>query len=227
MKSKQQKAQDLQYGKEMAQKASSLVLVDFTKTNVNNINGLRRVLQDAQSTMKIIKKTLLGIIFKESNIDIDITQFDGQVGAVFSQKEISDTAGVIARFAKEKGDEMKDFALLAGFDVVANRSYDSAQIVQIGNLPSREVLLGQLVGMIAAPLRSLIYILSQIGSQSTNLSSDQPSAVASTEENPSPDTSSDSSPDSSSDLSSETLVKEEVSAKEEASAQEEAPAKEE
>ena len=42
---------------------------------------------------------------------------------------------------------------------------DAAQVVFIGNLPPREVLLAQLLGMIAAPIRSFLYVLDQKSKQ--------------------------------------------------------------
>ena len=39
---------------------------------------------------------------------------------------------------------------------------DAAQINQLGDLPSKDVMLGQLVGMLAAPLTSFVSVLSDI-----------------------------------------------------------------
>jgi ribosomal protein L10 len=42
-----------------------------------------------------------------------------------------------------------------------NVPMDAAQVIYIGKLPPREVLLGQLLGMLASPIRSFMYLLDQ------------------------------------------------------------------
>ena len=57
--------------------------------------------------------------------------------------------------------------LLGGYDVAGKQPVDAATIVMIGKLPPREVLLAQLLGMIAAPIKSLLYVLDQKAKRSS------------------------------------------------------------
>jgi ribosomal protein L10 len=57
--------------------------------------------------------------------------------------------------------------LLGGYDVKAGAPMDATQVVFIGKLPPREVLLAQLLGMISAPVKSLLYILDQKAKRSS------------------------------------------------------------
>jgi ribosomal protein L10 len=43
----------------------------------------------------------------------------------------------------------------------AGVAMDSGQIVAIGKLPPRDVLLAQFLGMLSAPIRSFLYVLDQ------------------------------------------------------------------
>ena len=52
--------------------------------------------------------------------------------------------------------------MLAGFDLSSATLFDAVQIKRIGQLPPREILLAQLLGMLQAPVRSLAYTLSEV-----------------------------------------------------------------
>lgn len=177
MKTKQQKIQDVKEGGELVGNSKALVFVDFSKTPANEMNRLRAALATANSSMKVLKKTLLGIILKEKGINVDATQLAGPVGTIFSPAEISESAGIVARFKKGNEGALAEFKMLAGYDMATSRFYDAVQIVQVGNLPPREVLLAQLVGMIAAPVRSLLYALNQVSEKGGA----QPAATQATE----------------------------------------------
>jgi hypothetical protein len=51
--------------------------------------------------------------------------------------------------------------ILAGYDIGNNVAIDAEQLIYIGKLPPREVVLAQLLGMLAAPIRSFLYILDE------------------------------------------------------------------
>lgn len=165
MRSKTKKAEDLQKGKDALSSAQTLVLLDFAKTPASDMNVLRRSLEGVGAKLQVLRKTLLGIMLKEKEIPLDVSSYDGQVGAVFAQSEITESAGTISRFMKERKDTLGDFGMISGYDIAAERSYDAAEMLRIGNLPSREILLAQFVGMVAAPLRSFLYVLQGIAEQ--------------------------------------------------------------
>jgi len=161
MRSKQQKSSDLEKGEKLFTGTQSLVLVDFSKTPASDMNSLRRSLESIGGKLHVMKKTLFGIVFKKKEIPLDVSEYSGQVGAIFSQNEISEPAGTVARFLKERKDKA-GLLMLSGYDLASGRLYNAQEMLQIGNLPGREILLAQFVGMVAAPLRSLLYVLKSI-----------------------------------------------------------------
>ena len=46
-----------------------------------------------------------------------------------------------------------------------NNFFDAETVEKIGQLPSREILLAQLVGMLSAPMRIFLYVLDQKSKQ--------------------------------------------------------------
>lgn len=163
MLTKQQKSQQIEESKKIIKDNKTLVFVDFTGTIVEDIKKLRRVLLEIGGNMKVIKKKLLRVAFKESNLDFDPEQFDSQVATILTQKDISELAGPIYKFSKET--KNKNFKILGGYDLMEKSFIDAETVKQIGQLPSREVLLGRVVGMLISPIRMFLYVLDQKSKQ--------------------------------------------------------------
>ena len=161
MKSKQQKIAEVDESKKLLKDAGSLVFVDFSKTSTKFIDQLKKLLGD-NGVFKIIKKRLLNLVLKDKNIPLDAKALGLQVGTVFGKGDVSETAGLVWQFFKGKEKELPEFKMLAGFDLSSATLFDAVQIKRIGQLPPREILLAQLLGMLQAPVRSLAYTLSEV-----------------------------------------------------------------
>ncbi|MFH1694672.1 MAG: 50S ribosomal protein L10 [Patescibacteria group bacterium] len=141
--------------------ARALIFADFSGTNVSEIGNLRSELKNIGSKLRVIKKRLLRVIFEGEGINHDPLQFNEQVGTVFIKGDISETAGPLYRFSKTH----EGFKLLGGYDLEKKEGIDGETINAIGSLPPKEVLLGHVLGSIVAPVRSLLYILSEKSKQ--------------------------------------------------------------
>lgn len=161
MKTKVQKNQEVEEGKALAAEAGSIVFVDFAKTPVKDVTKLKASLRAAGSTYKVIKKRLLNIVFKDKDVPVDAKQFGGQVGTIFAKGDISGAAGVAFNFSRGL-DKAAGFALVGGYDVASKTFFNAEDVKRIGQLPSREVLLAQLAGLMKAPLSQLANVLDQI-----------------------------------------------------------------
>jgi large subunit ribosomal protein L10 len=158
---KEKKQEIIKVGTESMKDSKALIFADFTGTSVGDISNLRSELKSVGSRLRVIKKRLLGVIFKNKNISYDPHQFDGPVGTIFVSGELSETAGPLYRFSKDR----KSFKLLGAYDLENNQAVSMEMVNAIGSLPPRETLLGQLVGTIVGPLRAFVYILSEKSKQ--------------------------------------------------------------
>ncbi len=167
MKTKAQKAEELKKGKELLGRSEVLIFSDFTNMPAEKMRLFRKELKDAGAGLLVIKKRLLGLIFKEAGINFDLKQFKSSLGTVFSTGNAEKVSGPVYKFfaglavpeGKEKDVWVKQ--ILGGYDMKGKSPIDAQQIIFIGKLPSREVLLTQLLGIIAAPLRSFMYLLKE------------------------------------------------------------------
>ena len=158
MKTKSQKIKDLETAKRKIGESRTIVVADFTGLSVNSMNTLRKSLKSAGIGFAVIKKRLLKIAFSETGIKADPKKFEGQTGVVFSPEGISETSQIIYKFAKQNKNKFK---ILGGVEVEENKFLDGGEVEYIGKLPGRDVLIGQLVGMIAAPIKSFLFILNE------------------------------------------------------------------
>ena len=136
-------------------RAKAAILVDFTKLPVSKTMELRRILKQNDAEYKVAKKTLIGRILKAGGYKgVELDELKSQVGVVFSYADPVPTAGSIHKFSK-LNEALKILGGFFGLDWM-----DKARVLAIAKLPSREVLLGQVVATIASPLSGLVTVLS-------------------------------------------------------------------
>ncbi|MFA7201527.1 MAG: 50S ribosomal protein L10 [Candidatus Paceibacterota bacterium] len=164
MKTKAQKKQEIEDGVVLAKDAVSMVFVDFAKTPVKNITELKNEVRTIGGVYRVIKKRLLQRAFTEQGVSVDTKGFGGQLATVFSPKDISEAGGIVYRFSRGFG-KGSAFKILGGYDLKSKTYFSDSEMQRIGQLPSRDILLAQLLGMLQAPVKSLVYTLDQIAKQ--------------------------------------------------------------
>ncbi len=152
MLTRKQKIEKVGESKRLLEKNKSLVFVDFAGVSVKDMERLRRGLKVLKAELKVIKKRLLRIAMRDKGVDFDPEQFELQLGTVFSPSEIFEIAGPVYKSGVN---------ILGGYDLEKKDFLDAARMKFLGQLPSKEVLLGQLVGMIAAPIKMFLSVLDQ------------------------------------------------------------------
>lgn len=165
MKSKIQKQQELKLGRELYQKSNALIFIDCSKVKTADLRKLRQELKRSGNYFLVIKKRLLGLIMKEEGQEFDSRNFKTSTGTVFVS-DLENAAASIYKFFKELEADKKINTpaaekILGGYNLKEKSTMSVPAIVFIGQLPPREALLAQLLGMIAAPIKSLLYILKQ------------------------------------------------------------------
>lgn len=168
MKSKVQKSKELEEGKKLLKNSQAVLLIDFSKVRTADLRNLRQELKKSGNPLLIIKKRLLGIMLKDKNLEFQNSDFKVPVGAVFAS-DLEAAAGSVYKFfrALELEKKVDKVKMLGGYDVANARFIPAEEAIFIGKLPPREVLLAQLLGMLAAPIRSFLYVLDQKAKQTS------------------------------------------------------------
>ena len=152
---KEQKSNILDDLTDKFSRAKVAILVDFNKLSVGKAMELRRNLKLINAEYKVAKKTLINRVLRAGNFeDAKIDDFKTQVGVIFSYDDPVPAANSIWKFSKIN----EALKILGGFLGLNWQGKDS--IVALAKLPSREILLGQVVRVIASPLSGLVTVLS-------------------------------------------------------------------
>jgi large subunit ribosomal protein L10 len=134
--------------------SKSVILADYRGLNVMEVTELRKKLREAGVEYRVVKNTLTSRAAKAANID-GLDQFlSGPTALAFGIDDVVAPAKILADFAKDH----KKLELKGG--VLEGKVIDLDAVKQLANLPSREALLGQLAGMLQAPMRGLVTVLS-------------------------------------------------------------------
>jgi len=122
-------------------------LVNFQGMSVANMKALRFALDDKGGSLKVAKNRLARLALKDMSKCHGLDSLlKGQLAYVFAQNEITSVAKVLTDFAK-KNDHLKIVAACSD-----SKIYDAKSVAVLGSLPSREVLLSQLCGVLNAPV---------------------------------------------------------------------------
>ncbi len=136
-------------------KASKLaVLTDYRGLDVPAISELRSNLREVGVSYTVAKNTLVKIALAaaEKNVD-DTSVFAGPVGIAFGADEV-EAARIVYEFAKTN-----DALEILGAIDEDGKVLTKEEVMALAKLPSREQLLGQVVGTIAAPLSGFVRVL--------------------------------------------------------------------
>lgn len=135
-------------------RAKAAFLVDFNKLPVSKAMELRRNLKTLNAEYKVAKKTLISRVLRLGKFeDAKVDDFKTQVGVVFGYDDPVPVANSVWKFSKTN----EALKILGGFLGLNWQGKDG--IIALAKLPSREILLGQVVRTIAAPLSGLANVL--------------------------------------------------------------------
>ncbi|MFA5169614.1 MAG: 50S ribosomal protein L10 [Candidatus Paceibacterota bacterium] len=136
------------------EKQKSIVFMDFTGVKVKELAKLRENLKENGSEMKVAKKSLMEIALKNKKIELDSKKLDGEVAMVFGYEDEIAPSKAVYQFSKEN----QKAKILGGF--LENKFYEMADVIKLAELPSKEQLLGMLLGTLSAPATNLVGVLS-------------------------------------------------------------------
>ncbi|MDB5178302.1 MAG: ribosomal protein [Patescibacteria group bacterium] len=133
------------------------VMTDYRGLTVPEVEELRGLLRDEGITYRVTKNTLLRLAAKNNPAlaDVDPTSFTGPMALALGFDDEVAPARVIFQYAKQH-QALEIVGAITGEGVVL----DAAQVKALATLPTREQLIAQVVGTIAAPLSGFVGVMS-------------------------------------------------------------------
>lgn len=152
-KTKVQKEESLKQLTDSFANMKSVVFANFDAVGVKSADALRKACRDEGVDVVVAKKTLLKKAVSATKVEGDYN-FDGGVASFFSMTD--EVAG--PRIVKQFGKDHEGLKMLGG--IVDKEYYDSAQMMKLASLPSKDELLAKAVGSMAAPISGFVGVLS-------------------------------------------------------------------
>src|ERR1700677_465424 len=136
--------------------SDAIFAVDFRGITVEQVAELRTKLRPADATFKVVKNSLTERAADQVGAESLKDFLAGPTALTFVRGDIATAAKVVADYARTT--QLLPFkgGLMEGAPL------DVEQIRSLSRLPSREVLYGQLVGVVASPIGGLVRSLNAL-----------------------------------------------------------------
>ena len=141
---------------ELLNGAATAVVVDYRGLTVAEDTELRKQLREAGVVYKVYKNTMMHRAFEGTQCEELIQHLHGTNALAISATDATAPARILDKFAKKA----PALELVAG--IVEGNYNDQAGIQALAGIPSREELLGKLLGSIQSPITNFARVLNQI-----------------------------------------------------------------
>jgi large subunit ribosomal protein L10 len=139
----------------LAAKAQTLVIAEYRGITVADMTKLRTTARSNGVSLSVLKNTLARRAVAGSAFDVVADQMTGPLIYGFSVDAVA-AAKVVADFAKTND----KLVIRAG--AFAGKALDVNGVKQLANIPSKEVLLAQLVGLLQSPISRTARVLAAV-----------------------------------------------------------------
>ena len=163
-KTKQQKEEIIKELRELFGKQKSVFLINFQGLKSPEFFELREKIKKENGLLKVTKKTLLSLVLKEKatpSLLESIRAVKGEIALIFAFGDEFSPLKMAYQFSKEN----ENLEIIGGIGEVASNgekkySFISAEeSIKLAQLPSRNELLAEFVGIMKAPLYNFVDVL--------------------------------------------------------------------
>ncbi len=156
MLTRKQKEEIVQKLRKEFEDVSAVFVTSFKGMTVEESNELRKLLREKQARYQVIKNTLLRRASAGTSVEPLQEFIEGPTAIALAHGDPVEVAKVLVEFAKEHE------TLINRGGVLQGKPVEASALEQLAKLPSREILLAQLLGTLQAPLANFVGLLSAI-----------------------------------------------------------------
>jgi large subunit ribosomal protein L10 len=132
-----------------------LLVTDYKQMKVAQFGELRNRLAPAGAEVRVVKNSFLKRAMADSGMPDVGDKLTGQTAIVLGEKDVAPVAKILKMFAAE----FKIAALKIG--VIDKAVISTSDVEALAELPAREILLAQLLGLFQAPATRLVRVLNE------------------------------------------------------------------
>jgi large subunit ribosomal protein L10 len=157
---REEKAKVISEISEKISKAKGIVLADFTRMTVAEVNELRKELKSAGVDYKVVRNTLLRIAMENvGGYDGLLKYLEGPTAVAFGY----DDPITPVRLIKKVRGKFEKPSVKAIF--IEGYVYDGSKLDELANLPSKSDIMAGIIGSIAAPASGIVWALNSVLSE--------------------------------------------------------------
>jgi large subunit ribosomal protein L10 len=130
------------------------IFTDYRGLTTADLNDLRRKLREAGVEYKVVKNTLAQIAARSAGLEHTVDSFTGPVAVAFGYGELTDAAKILTEYIRSNKSVM---SIRGGF--LSDRVLTAEDIETLARLPSRAVLISQVMAGIQSPISGLVNVL--------------------------------------------------------------------
>ena len=149
----EQKKQTVSELAELLKNSPAGVLVNYSGITVEDDTKLRAALRKAGVKYMVMKNTLTGRACEEVGLGEMKQYLTGMTAIAISESD----AVAPAKVMKEYAEKIESFEILAGY--LEGAVVDKNTVISLADIPSKEVLIGKILGSLQSPLYGLAYVL--------------------------------------------------------------------
>jgi large subunit ribosomal protein L10 len=156
----------------LAAKAQTLVIAEYRGITVADMTKLRSTARNSGVELSVLKNTLARRAVAGSSFEVVSDQMTGPLIYSFSEDAVA-AAKVVADFAKTNA----KLVIRAG--AYGGKALDVEGVKQLASIPSKEVLLAQLLGLMQSPISRIARVMAALAEQKGGSAEEAPAeAVA-------------------------------------------------
>ena len=144
--------------KEIFNGVEAVFVAEYRGLTVAQVSELRKAIRAAGGKAKVARNRLAEIALEEVGMAKDVVMMKGPNLYVVAEQNCPAVAKAIKDFSEKK--ENAKFVIKGG--VMGKEIINADTVKALGSIPSREELLGKLVGVLSNPMRGLAVALSKI-----------------------------------------------------------------
>jgi len=136
--------------------AQSVVLVNYSGLTVEQDTKLRKDLREAGVVYKVYKNTMMNLAFQGTPCEELTKHLEGTNALAVSKEDATIPVRIVSKFAKTA----PTLEFVAG--IIEGNYFDKVGVEALSSIPSREELLGKLLGSIQSPIANFARVINQI-----------------------------------------------------------------
>ena len=145
-KTRSQKTELLEKYKDILKNKSGYLLVNSDKIDTATVTKLKVELKDLDANYAVVKNSIFKVALQEENQPLEAQNIDGPTAIIYFESDPTGPAKLVKETQKET--ELLD----AKGGVFEGEFLSEERVMQLAEIPSKEVLLSKLVGSMSAPL---------------------------------------------------------------------------